>query len=145
MSPTVDEIRRTAEARLRELAPLLSEAAQLEALLAALDAPDPHRALPVMTVTAPAVGASQPSAPVSPARRAPSARRGRDGRAPQGSNKRTILDVIAANPGIAAPDIAALTGMKRTVVASTISRLKRTGELEAEGSGVRLARVASAA
>jgi hypothetical protein len=28
--------------------------------------------------------------------------------------------------------------MKRTVVASTISRLKRTGELEPEGRGVRL-------
>jgi hypothetical protein len=142
MSPTVDEIRRTAEARLRELAPLLTEAAQLEALLAALDAPEPHLPVPVAPVAAPAAAPQRPVA-ASPARRSPSPRRGRDGRAPQGSNKRAILDVIAANPGIAAPDVAALTGMKRTVVASTISRLKRTGELEAEGSGVRLAGVAA--
>jgi len=148
MSPTVEEIRRTAEARLRELAPLLNEAAQLEALLAALDAPE--RPVPA-AASHPAAHA--PAAVPQPATRltvqaAPAdadARRGRDGRAPQGSNKRTILDIVAANPGIGAPEIAALTGMKRTVVASTISRLKRTGELEREGAGVRLARVARAA
>lgn len=149
MSPTVEEIRRTAEARLRELAPLLNEAAQLEALLAALDAPE-QRPVPA-AASHPASHA--PAAVPQPATRltvqaAPAdadARRGRDGRAPQGSNKRTILDIVAANPGIGAPEIAALTGMKRTVVASTISRLKRTGELEREGAGVRLARVARAA
>lgn len=145
MSPTVEEIRRTAEARLRELAPLLSEAAQLEALLAALDAPEPAAALPAASpirVAAPPL--PEPAGAPAPARPA-AARRGRDGRAPQGSNKRTILDIVAANPGIAAPDIASRTGMKRTVVASTISRLKRTGELVSEGAGVRLAPAAQAA
>jgi Winged helix-turn-helix DNA-binding len=147
MSPTVEEIRRTAEARLRELAPLLAEAAQLEALLAALDAPDVRRPSAVGALPAPAPLAAAVPEPVAPAPRrgAAAARRGRDGRAPQGSNKRTIMDIVAANPGIAAPDIAEQTGMKRTVVASTISRLKRTGELEAEGAGVRLAHVIRAA
>ncbi|HVR05057.1 MAG TPA: helix-turn-helix domain-containing protein, partial [Solirubrobacteraceae bacterium] len=53
-------------------------------------------------------------------------RRGSDGRAPQGANKQRILAAIAAHPGLAAPEIAQLTGLKRPVVASTISRLKRT-------------------
>lgn len=66
-------------------------------------------------------------------------RRGSDGRAPQGANKQRILATIAAHPGLAAPEIASLTGLKRPVVASTISRLKRTGELCAHGHGVRLA------
>lgn len=56
----------------------------------------------------------------------------------QGSNKRTIMAVIAQRPGVTAAEIARETGMKRTVVASTVSRLKRTGELEPEGKGVRL-------
>jgi hypothetical protein len=125
VSPTVDEIRRTAEARLRELAPALAEAEQLRILIAAIDAPH--------AVAAPT--------PLSSVRRAPSpGRRQRDGRAPQGANKQLILDIVARQPGVAAPEIAALTGLKRTVVASTISRLKRVGELEAEGSGVRLPR-----
>jgi hypothetical protein len=56
----------------------------------------------------------------------------------QGENKRAIFAVIARQPGVTAADIARTTGMKRTVVASTVSRLKRTGELEPEGRGVRL-------
>jgi hypothetical protein len=47
--------------------------------------------------------------------------------------------LIDEQPGIAAPEIAKLTGLKRPVVASTISRLKRTGELCAHGRGVRIA------
>ncbi len=126
LSPTVDEIRRTAEARLAELQPLLDEAEQLKHLLAALDDAPPAR---------------RPSS-AARLRYAPA---GRDGRAPQGANKQLILDVIAREPGLAAPEIAAITGLKRTVVASTISRLKRVGELEAHGRGVRLPRTALAA
>ncbi|MDO8209336.1 hypothetical protein [Conexibacter sp. CPCC 206217] len=126
MSPTVDEIRRTAEARLRELQPLLVEAEQLQHLLIALDeSPQPRLA----TVSTRRLGGG---AAVG-------------ARAPQGANKQLILDIVARKPGVAAPEIAALTGLKRTVVASTISRLKRVGELEAEGSGVRLPSSAAAA
>ncbi|MGX6449841.1 MarR family transcriptional regulator [Patulibacter sp. S7RM1-6] len=56
----------------------------------------------------------------------------------QGSNKRTIMAVVAQRPGVTAAEIARETGMKRTVIASTVSRLKRTGELEPEGRGVKL-------
>ncbi len=139
MSPTVDEIRRTAEARLDELKPLLAEAAQLQSLLAALDA----NVAPQDDVGALSLVPERGSR--SPRLRRQTSARGRDGRAPQGSNKRVILDIVAEHPGIAAPAIAALTGMKRTVVASTISRLKRTGELEPEGTGVRIPRAARVA
>ena len=126
MSPTVDEIRRTAEARLRELQPLLVEAQQLQHLLTALDE-SPH---PRLTAV--------------PARRLGGASAPAGGRAPQGANKQLILDIVERKPGVAAPEIAAMTGLKRTVVASTISRLKRVGELEAEGGGVRLPRGSAA-
>jgi hypothetical protein len=129
MSPTVSEIRRTAEARLRELEPLLVEAEQLRNLLAALDgAPQQPAPAPAPAPAAPRGRASAPArAPRTPGRRAP-----------QGANKHLIMRIVAGSPGVAAPEIAAMTGLKRTVVASTISRLKRVGELEAQGSGVRI-------
>lgn len=125
MSPTVEEIRRTAQTRLSELEPLLTEAEQLRRLLAALDDGPPRRLSAV------------------PATDRRAASRARDGRAPQGANKQLILAIVAERPGIAAPEIAAMTGLKRTVVASTISRLKRVGELESYGAGVRLPRTAA--
>jgi hypothetical protein len=64
--------------------------------------------------------------------------RGDGERAPQGSNKRRIVAVIAEHPGIAAPQIARLTGLKRPLVASTISRMKSRGELLDCEEGVRL-------
>ena len=69
-------------------------------------------------------------------------KRGRDGRAPQGANKQLILQTILERPGISAPEIAELTNIKRTIVAATINRLKRGGELEAFGDGVRVPFVA---
>lgn len=60
------------------------------------------------------------------------------GRRPPGSNKAAILAVIATHPGVTAAEISRTCGMKRTVVASTVSRLKRTGELLPQGRGVRL-------
>lgn len=134
MSPTVDEIRRTAEARLEELEPLLAEAEQLRHLLAALDEAPQSRLAPVVRsrtlAAAPRLGRTAAST---------------GGRAPQGANKQVILAIVARQPGVAAPAIAEQTGLKRTVVASTISRLKRVGELEAHGRGVRLPRASAVA
>lgn len=60
-------------------------------------------------------------------------------RAPQGATKRRILGLVMEHPGITAAEIARSTGLKRTVVvASTMSRLKRTGELEPHGKGARV-------
>lgn len=115
----VDEVVQTVTARLAELQPYLEEAERLRAILAASQAAAP----PATGTPAPAPGA--------------------DAEAPRrsaGANKQEILAVIADQPGVTAADIARMSGMKRTVVASTVSRLKRTGELEPEGRGVRLPR-----
>ncbi|MDO9407012.1 helix-turn-helix domain-containing protein [Patulibacter sp.] len=111
----VDEVVQTVTARLAELQPYLDEAERLRAILAASGAAQGSDATPS-------------AAPASSA----TTRRG------QGANKSAILALIAERPGVTAADIARTSGMKRTVVASTVSRLKRTGELVAEGRGVRL-------
>jgi hypothetical protein len=104
----VDEVVQTVKARLEELQPYLDEAERLRAILAASEG------------------------------RAPDPKPTADGRRRQGTNKAAILAVIAERPGVTAADIARVSGMKRTVVASTVSRLKRIGELEPHGRGVRL-------
>jgi predicted transcriptional regulator len=118
MSTTVEEMRSSAELRLRELQTYIDEAAQLRQIIAFLDEQQGDSAAG-STVDA------QLDRPVGE-------------RAPQGSNKRRILDVVLKNPGITAAEIARRTGLKRTVVASTVSRLKRTGELEPAGRGARV-------
>ena len=117
----VDEVVQTVTARLAELQPYLEEADRLRAILAASQA---ATGAPVASTSAPA--------PVEAPRRS------------AGANKQEILAVIADQPGVTAADIARMSGMKRTVVASTVSRLKRTGELEPEGRGVRLPRTRGA-
>jgi len=124
MSPAVSEIRQHAELRLRELAPYLEEAEQLRRVLAALEGRSSGMDANGMSV-AQRVAAS------------PVVTTGR--RAPQGANKRRILAVVCQHPGITAAEVARLTGLKRTVVASTMARLKRTGELEPQGRGARVA------
>ncbi|MCL2769774.1 MAG: winged helix-turn-helix domain-containing protein [Solirubrobacterales bacterium] len=145
MNATVEhQIRATVEARLRELAPVAAEIEQLQHVLESLPSPTARELLGPRAVTAvpPAAAGAVAVAPGSPNLIAVprphrlGSRRGRDGRAPQGANKQRILAAIAAHPGLAAPEIARLTGLKRSVVASTISRLKRTGELSAHGDGV---------
>jgi len=121
-TPMLDEIRRTAERRLREITPLIDEADRLREVLAVIDreqaAERPRRA-----------------------RRAETAPR-----APKGSNKRLILDLVGERPGITPAEISDTTGLKRTVVASTVSRLKRCGELhDYEQGGVCLPAPAGAA
>jgi predicted transcriptional regulator of viral defense system len=63
-------------------------------------------------------------------------RPGRDGRAPQGSNKQRIMALVAERPGIKAREITEITGLKRSVVNATVSRLKRQGELNAVDGGL---------
>ena len=119
MSTAVADIRHNAELRLKELEPYLEEAEQLRRIIELLDAPPPAPAPP----------------PLKPAA-APGSVDAR--RAPQGANKRRILTLVMEHPGITAAEIARTTGLKRTVVASTMSRLKRTGELEPHGKGARV-------
>jgi predicted transcriptional regulator len=123
MSTAVADIRHNAELRLKELEPYLEEAEQLRRVIELLDGPAPAPAAqPAPRALKPAV------APVTVDAR----------RAPQGANKRRILALVLENPGITAAEIARSSGLKRTVVASTMSRLKRTGELEPHGKGARV-------
>jgi hypothetical protein len=108
-SSALASIRQHAEARLRELEPYLREAERLRRVLAAIED-----------------------------ELAPTPARLPSGRAPQGLNKRRILAVVRDHPGITPAEVGRMTGMKRTVVASTMTRLKRTGELEPCGRGARL-------
>ena len=117
----LEEIRRTAQHRLREIEPLIEEAERLRRVLSILDKGPRTAAGPL------AHHANGDNEGVDPSR------------APKGANKRAILQLISQRPGITPAEIAQITGVKRTVVASTVSRLKRRGELEAhERGGVRV-------
>ncbi|MCL2769650.1 MAG: hypothetical protein FWD42_06015 [Solirubrobacterales bacterium] len=122
----LEEIRRTAEHRLKEIEPLIEEAYRLRNVLSVIEERDPTRR-----------GASSHghlARGLSPS--------GESSRARKGHNKRVILELAAERPGITPAQIADLSGVKRAVVASTVSRLKRTGELESHEGGVRVARAA---
>jgi hypothetical protein len=147
----LEEIRRTAQRRLREIEPLVREAAQLRNVLEVLEGAgageseraggesSSHRELvpgelssrtqhTSRRVVANGHGSAHPDSEPAP-------------RAAKGANKRLILDVVRRHPGIKPAEISQLTGMKRTVVASTVSRLKRQGDLrEHERGGVRCVR-----
>jgi CRP-like cAMP-binding protein len=119
MSPgPVDTIRQEAESRLRELEPVLEEAARLRGVLAALDGPVPPALIEGTTPSEPAPGST------GPVRRT----------VPSGANKRRILEAIAAHPGVTPREIAEQTGIDRPVVASTVNRLKRRGEVRPDAA-----------
>jgi hypothetical protein len=122
----LEEIRRTAEHRLQEIEPLLEEAERLRGVLSVIEHPSQA---PEHTPTANGVNGNGAAGTAGASA----------SRARKGANKRAILELIAQRPGIAPAEIAQLTGVKRTVVASTVSRLKRRGELEAHAEGVRIA------
>jgi hypothetical protein len=113
----LEEIRRAAEHRLQEIEPLIAEADRLRDVLSVLDR---HQTTSAATN---GNGAHDPS------------------RARKGANKRVILALVRQRPGITTAEISDVTHIKRTVVASTVSRLKRHGELQQHEDGVRLADV----
>ncbi|HXC45178.1 MAG TPA: hypothetical protein VNU24_01125 [Solirubrobacteraceae bacterium] len=133
----LEEIRRTAERRLHQIEPLIEEAERLRDVLEVLarrSVGPGHGTLASAGNPMAAERARKP-APIQRVRggnaaRTATRRRGTSTeRAAKGSNKRAILALAADKPGITASQISQLTGMKRTVVASTVSRLKRYGEL----------------
>jgi hypothetical protein len=72
----------------------------------------------------------------APGRRA-SRRRGSGRRAQRGSNVAAIVSYVSANPGSTAADIAAGTGIDRSVVYSATSRLASAGRLRRAPKGDR--------
>lgn len=145
------QIRETIDARMAELEPVAMELERLRRLrevVETLEASGQDTVTPDLTVLlghASAGGDAIGAVPRPLIRRGRrGTKRGRDGRAPQGANKQLILHTILERPGITAPEIAEITGIKRTIVAATINRLKRGGELEAYDEGVRVPFVARA-
>jgi Winged helix-turn-helix DNA-binding len=140
-SPAVEEIRGQVEDRIRELRPVIDELEQLQGILSLLEgedrigkgARDDETALSALLSKVDIEGAQRP---IRRSRRGTNP--GRDGRAPQGANKQRILEAVMQDPGVTATEIAERTGVKRTVVSATINRLKRKGELEPLGQGVRV-------
>src|ERR1700754_730907 len=136
MSPFVQEIRSSVEDRLRQLE---EERKQLEGILAVLDSPDASPAdLALITGSASAVGGPSSSVPPPQRRQLRSARRGKDGRAPLGHNKQRIITLVREQPGITGSEVADHLEIKHSTAFATISRMKRQGELESYGVGLRV-------
>jgi CRP-like cAMP-binding protein len=141
MSSAVEEIRRQVEDRIRELRPVIDELEQLQRILALLEGDGAAQEVAsgdtaALTALLGEVGIEGSEQPIRRSRRG--TKPGRDGRAPQGANKQRILETVMQDPGVTATEIAERTGVKRTVVSATINRLKRNGELEPLGQGVRV-------
>jgi hypothetical protein len=88
------------------------------------------------------------AATAAPPRRAASGARAPSTRAPRGENRRRILETIGERPGASAGEVASVTGIERPVVASTLSKLAKEGEVvrverPAGGVGFRLPSVPS--
>jgi hypothetical protein len=134
----VDQIRKTVEARLAELRPVSDELERLREILRLIDRDEAD--LAALDLPAGVPGAVAAAAPArGPIRRARSGSKvGSDGRAPQGANRRAIIEAVRRDPGITPTEISERTGVKRTVVSSTVNRLKHAGDLEPFGVGVRV-------
>jgi sugar-specific transcriptional regulator TrmB len=130
MAPRADSITKIVEqldAQLAELKPLIDEYERLEAARAVLlngEPPQPRRSAPAG----------------SPRRPAGTRRRARARRAPRGANREAILAYVADHPGASAAEISDATGIPRPTTHTTVSQLKRKGDLAPEGSGVTLPR-----
>jgi Winged helix-turn-helix DNA-binding len=143
MSPAVEQIRKTVEERIRELRPVIDELEQLQGILSLLEGEEvtrsgddsPSDGLAALLAQA-GIDADSSRQPIRRSRRG--TKPGRDGRAPQGANKQRIIEAVMQDPGVTATEISERTGVKRTVVSATINRLKRNGELEPLGQGVRV-------
>jgi transposase len=144
MGSAVEQIRSTAEERLRELRPAVEEAEQLRIILSLIEGKQgagdgPEGASRRLKALLAQVGIEVDGTAVQPIRRSRRGTKpGRDGRAPQGANKQRIIEAVMQDPGVTATEISERTGVKRTVVSATINRLKRNGELEPLGQGVRI-------
>jgi hypothetical protein len=139
MSPAVEQIRRTVEARIRELRPVIDEWEQLQGILSVLEGEAAGADSPASSQDVSQLLARAGLADHQPIRRSRRGTKpGRDGRAPQGANKQRIIEAVLADPGITSTEISEQTGVKRTVVSATVNRLKRNGELEPYGRGVRV-------
>lgn len=124
--PDVVSIVADIDARLAELEPLIEEHAKLTAARAELTGDGPALARP----------AGRPAARSARARR-PAAGRW----APRGANRAAILAYVAEHSGATVAQIADATGIAKPTLHSTVSQLKRRGDLIAAGRGVKTPQV----
>lgn len=110
----IDAICTKVTERLDELQPYLDEAERLRAVLGAAGC-----------------GASTDETPTPEPR---------PREVPAGHNKQLIAQQLTEHPDSSAAEIARRVGAKRTVIASTMSRMARHGELERTTDGYRLPR-----
>jgi len=122
MADFLAEKRQEIANRLKELAPLVEEAAQLQAALDALDAAAGRPA------------ARKPSAPRKP--RAAKKGTGARGR-PKGSGKRQAeaLKLVKKQPGITIAEIAAAMGIQQDYLYRVLPGLQAEGKVRKEGRG----------
>jgi DNA-binding transcriptional ArsR family regulator len=142
LEPLLPRLKRDIEARLKELQPIVEEAAHLEAARRALL---DERAAERSAQPAPAARrqvAARPSAvAVRAAAQDPQAPADADdgARAPRGANRDAILALVEERPGVSVAEIASVTKIPKPTVATTVSKLKRDGVLADEAGGVKLA------
>lgn len=63
-------------------------------------------------------------------RKSATKKRSANRRAPRGANKQAILAALRKQPGASAAQIAAATGIKSTVVSSSLANLAKQGEVK---------------
>jgi sugar-specific transcriptional regulator TrmB len=114
-SDLIDSIRKQIQERLDQL---LGEAERLRRALAALG---PDGGSPARSQQPPTGTRSTPTQ----ARRTSRARR----RMSTGATKSKVLSALRADKGMTAGELAAATGLPRTSVSTTLSRLTKTGEV----------------
>jgi hypothetical protein len=116
------EIRADIEAHLEVLR---TEVRQLEAALAALDGGAPAGGRRATAQR------SKSSSQTTGKRGSARTKRTSTGRAPRGQNQERILAALAQNPGAKPKAISEVTGIPRTTVATTMTKLRKAGELPA--------------
>ena len=141
----IDRLREQIQERLDQLT---READRLRKALAALDprsSKPPARKPPARKPAQPT--ASTPTAPATdsaPARRTthPAARSPR--RTAPGATKAAVLDALAGGHAMTAGQVADKTGLARSTISTTLSKLAKSGELEKAARGYRLPSAATA-
>jgi hypothetical protein len=118
MADLLEGIRKQIDARMRELRPVVEEAASLEAGLAALDGAEPG------------VAARQPAWRMRQRRARPSR-----GRARRGRTREQLVDYVRAHPGSTAGEVAEALGLKRSSVSTRLTQLAKSGELAKAARG----------
>jgi hypothetical protein len=146
MADLLERVQRELDERLAELRPLVEEARQLEAALAALERDEGASATPRRRLTAserpapilpPRMERTRPlpkpaAAPEQPSEAETAERRKRD---EAEGRQRRVLAIITENPGTTAGNLALLLDTSVPMMGAMLRRLEREGEIEKAEKG----------